>query len=151
MTSPRLAVRALILHDDRLLLVNAFAPPAPQDALWCAPGGGVERAESLNDALRREVAEETGLTITPGALSMVSQFTDVASGFHQVELFFRATIDSGTLRLADPDGLVSHARWMTQAALQVVPHKPIGLIDAAWATPGSVPVYPMDSMVRPPS
>ena len=38
--SPRLAVRGLILHEDRLLLVNAY--PGGISDLWCAPGGGVE-------------------------------------------------------------------------------------------------------------
>ena len=34
---PRLAARALILHEDRLLLVNAY--PKARLSLWCAPGG----------------------------------------------------------------------------------------------------------------
>ena len=45
MPSPRLSVRAIILRDDRLLLVNAW--PAGQGDLWCAPGGGAERGEAL--------------------------------------------------------------------------------------------------------
>ncbi|MGL5009485.1 MAG: NUDIX domain-containing protein, partial [Paracoccaceae bacterium] len=47
MASPRLAVRALILHHDALLLVNAY--PGGQSDLWCAPGGGVERGASLHE------------------------------------------------------------------------------------------------------
>jgi 8-oxo-dGTP pyrophosphatase MutT (NUDIX family) len=93
--SPRLAARAILLHEGRLLLVNAW--PGGQSDLWCAPGGGVEPGRSLPDNLRREVQEETGLTIAVGPLALVNEFHDPASGFHQVELFFRATITGGTL------------------------------------------------------
>ena len=48
-SQPRLAVRALILSDDRLLLVNAYA--GGRSDLWCAPGGGCEAGQSLPDNL----------------------------------------------------------------------------------------------------
>jgi 8-oxo-dGTP diphosphatase len=47
--SPRLAVRAVVLHEGRLLLVNAYADG--QSDLLCAPGGGVETGASLPDNL----------------------------------------------------------------------------------------------------
>jgi 8-oxo-dGTP pyrophosphatase MutT (NUDIX family) len=50
---PRLAARALILHEDRLLLVNAY--PGAHLGLWCAPGGGCEAGQSLPENLAREV------------------------------------------------------------------------------------------------
>ena len=50
---PRLAARALILHQDRLLLVNAY--PGARLGLWCAPGGGCEAGQSLPENLAREV------------------------------------------------------------------------------------------------
>lgn len=61
---PRLAVRALIVEEDRLLLVNAY--PDLRLDLWCAPGGGVEPHQSLPENLARELFEETGLTIEVG-------------------------------------------------------------------------------------
>ncbi|HID07572.1 MAG TPA: NUDIX domain-containing protein, partial [Armatimonadetes bacterium] len=63
--TPRLAVRAIILIENQLLLVNAFA--SHPDFLWCLPGGGVESGASLPDNLKREVLEETGLTVAVGA------------------------------------------------------------------------------------
>ena len=62
---PRLAVRAVLIHDGRLLMVNAY--PGQTDGLMCAPGGGVERGASLPSNLRREVYEESGLRINVGA------------------------------------------------------------------------------------
>ena len=43
--SPRLAVRAVLMHEGRLLLVNAY--PDGKSDLMCAPGGGVELGASL--------------------------------------------------------------------------------------------------------
>src|SRR5690606_16990622 len=63
-SSPRLAARALILSEDRLLVVNAY--PAGVSDLWCAPGGGVHAGTSLPDNLAREVEEETGLRVAVG-------------------------------------------------------------------------------------
>ncbi len=110
MPSPRLAVRAVIVQDARLLLVNAW-PEDKGSALWCAPGGGVERGASLPDNLRREVHEETGLQIAVGAPCLVNEFHDPAGVFHQVEVFFRCQVEAGALRddWRDPEGVV-HAR-----------------------------------------
>lgn len=133
---PRLAARALILdHLDRLLLVNAFA--GNRSDLWCAPGGGVEAGQSLHDNLRREVHEETGLDITVGDLALVNEFHDPGTGFHQVELFFRARIRSGTIDpdWQDPEKVVSRRAFFSRDQLEAgeVRFKPDSLTHAPWA------------------
>ena len=56
----RHAARAVVIDpDDRILLVR-FEFPAR--TVWATPGGGIEPGESPEDAIRRELAEETGLT-----------------------------------------------------------------------------------------
>lgn len=128
---PRLAVRAAILHQDRLLVVNAY--PGQQSDLWCLPGGGVEPGQSLPENLAREVAEETGLEITVGAPILVNEFHDPASGFHQVELVFRASLISGDdIALCDPEGIVNRFRWATKADLPSLRHKPGSLAETVW-------------------
>ncbi len=93
--TPRLAVRGLILQENRLLLVNAYR--AGISDLWCLPGGGVEPGSSLPDNLAREVHEETGLRVQVGAPVLVNEFHDPPTGFHQVEVVFRCHVTAGRL------------------------------------------------------
>jgi len=65
-TRPYLAVSAAIFRDGRVLIVRRGRPPA--HGLYTLPGGGVELGETLEEAIIREVREETGLAIAPLAL-----------------------------------------------------------------------------------
>ena len=132
MTKPRLAVRALILHQSRLLLVNAW--PEGQSDLWCAPGGGVEVGQSLPDNLKREVHEECGLQISVGAPCLVNEFHDPASRFHQVDIYFHARITGGDLSpdWVDPAGVVTRRRLVTEAELRGLSFKPDSLPELAF-------------------
>ncbi|WP_092891120.1 NUDIX domain-containing protein [Roseicitreum antarcticum] len=143
----RLAVRAVIVTDGRLLLVNAW--PGAQSDLWCAPGGGVERGTSLHENLMREVTEETGLTIAVGAPCLVNEFHDPTRGFHQVDLYFRATITSGTLSpdWRDPMGVVNRWRLAARAEMAGLRVKPDSLAEVAFGADG--PLYdPLELIVR---
>jgi len=65
-TRPYLAVSAAIFRDGQVLIVRRARPPA--HGLYTLPGGGVELGETLEQAVIREVREETGLAIAPLAL-----------------------------------------------------------------------------------
>src|SRR5947209_8597225 len=56
---PRVAVDAVLLHEDKLVLVRRGKPPFR--GRYALPGGGVEFGERLEEAVEREVLEETGL------------------------------------------------------------------------------------------
>ena len=147
-SSVRLATRAVIVHRGRLLVVNAW--PVGKSPLMCAPGGGAEAGQSLQKNLRREVHEETGLTIVVGHPCMVNEFHDPDSGFHQVEIFFRCTVDSARIEdnWADPEGIVTDRRWVTKAELATLPHKPDSLSLLAF-DPGEAPLYdPLELVTR---
>ncbi|MBO6674489.1 MAG: NUDIX hydrolase [Rhizobiales bacterium] len=146
-TGPRLAARALIVENERLLMVNAY--PGGTSDLWCAPGGGVEKHQSIPDNLKREVFEETGLTIDVGGLAGINEFHDPDSGFHQVDLFFRAAILDGKIDPAwrDPDNVVSERRFMSRLELNQSRHKPDRLADFAFGR-DSAAYDPLELLVR---
>lgn len=128
----RFAVRAVILREGRLLLVNAY--PGDQSDLWCAPGGGVEPHASMPENLVREVFEETGLTVRVGAPCLVNEFHSPASGFHQIELFFRCTVVDGTLSddWADPEAVVTRRRFVSEDEMKTIRFKPDSLAQVAF-------------------
>ncbi|MBC7675919.1 MAG: NUDIX domain-containing protein [Rhodoferax sp.] len=144
--TPRLAARALILIDNRLLLVNAYGGGISD--LWCAPGGGVHPGTSLPDNLIREVHEETGLTITVGLPALINEFHDPASGFHQVDIYFHCQIASGQLdpTWREPQGVVTDRRLFAQPDLADIRYKPDSLPNATW---GKIVLYdPLEVIVR---
>ena len=147
-TPPRLAVRAIILHEERLLLVNAW--PTGKSDLMCAPGGGVERGSSLPDNLIREVYEETGLHITVDAPCLVNEFHDPSGSFHQVDIYFHCTLLSApTLDHGweDIDAIVTDRRWVTRAEMTNLRVKPDSLAAVAWRD-ADAPIYdPLEPLI----
>lgn len=144
----RMAVRAVIVHDGKLLLVNAWAND--RSTLLCAPGGGVDPGASLPENLAREVHEETGLTIDVGAPCLVNEFHDPASGFHQVEVFFRChlrgppSIPSGW---EDPERIVSKHVWATQDEVERLMVKPDSLVRIAFLQDSALSYDPLELIV----
>jgi 8-oxo-dGTP diphosphatase len=143
---PRIAVRAIILHDDRLLLVNAWKG---RTHLWCAPGGGAQAHASLPDNLIREIHEETGLMITVGAPCLVNEFHDPSGEFHQVDIYFRCTASVTLISpdWRDPEGIVTHRRWVTRAEMAGLRVKPDSLAAVAWGDLDAVTYDPLEPIV----
>jgi 8-oxo-dGTP diphosphatase len=103
--SPQIAVGAIAIHNDELLLVRRGQDPAK--GLWSLPGGRVEHGEYLADALRRELKEETGLDVTVGDLVGIFE---VVGEPHYVILDFFAKVEPPTEPV--PAGDVDEARWV---------------------------------------
>lgn len=147
--TPRLAARAIILQNEKLLLVNAY-PVARGSDLWCAPGGGVESGQSISENLIREVFEETGLTVVVGALVLVAEFHNPENGFHQVDLFFCCEITNGVLdnTWQDPECIVSERRYFSRNELKNIRLKPDSLPEIAFGANAPVILHPLTRMAR---
>ena len=108
---PVIAVGAIIRHQDRLVLIQRDKEPAR--GYWTFPGGAVELGEPLEDAVRREVLEETGLRVELGEVATVIDHVarDEAGAvrYHYIIVDYHARAVGGALR---PGSDVSDARWM---------------------------------------
>ena len=105
MGGPQLAVGAVVVTDGALLMVQRNQEPAK--GLWTLPGGRVEHGEYIEDALRREVSEETGIDIEVDRLLGIFE---VVGDPHFVILDFLATAASQMEPRAATD--VAQARWV---------------------------------------
>ncbi len=59
-------VGGVVIADGRALLIRRGHPPLEGE--WSIPGGTLEVGETLLDAVRRELAEETGIEVRVGEL-----------------------------------------------------------------------------------
>ncbi len=80
----RIRICGLLFKDDQLLLVNHRG--LNHGDFWSPPGGGIEYSESIEDSLKREFLEETGLTITVHQFAFGCEF--IRQPLHAIELFF---------------------------------------------------------------
>ncbi len=115
-TRPYLAVSAAIFRDGKVLIVRRARAPAK--GIYTLPGGGVELGETLQQAIIREVREETALAIEPVDLVGFRQAIacDAAGRVerHFVILPFAARYLGGELALNEE---LSEADWREPSAL----------------------------------
>ena len=115
-TRPYLAVSAAIFRDGRVLIVRRAQPPA--HGLYTLPGGGVELGETLEQAVIREVREETALDIEPlklaGYRQLIARDADGKVERHFVILPFAARWISGEIALNDE---LADAKWLLPSEL----------------------------------
>jgi ADP-ribose pyrophosphatase YjhB (NUDIX family) len=108
---PYLSVSAAIFREGRVLIVRRSQPPA--NGLYTLPGGGVELGETLEQAVIREVREETSLTIEPVTLAgyrqMIARDATGRIERHFVILPFAARWIAGEVSLNEE---LAEANWL---------------------------------------
>ena len=107
---------AIILDRNRVLLVERAK--SPLKGYWSLPGGALETGEYLEEGIRREVLEETGLRIQPlGVVEVFERIMRDARGrteYHYVLIDYLCRVKGGKLQPADD---VSRAEWVARRAL----------------------------------
>ncbi len=113
---PYLAVSAAIVRDGKVLIVRRARKPALD--LYTLPGGAVEIGETLMEAVRREVREETALDIEPAGLAghreAIVRDKEGRIERHFVIMCFAARWRGGEVVLNEEH---DDARWITPAEL----------------------------------
>jgi len=120
----RRGARVLLLDDaDRILLARGHDVDQPERSWWFTIGGGVDPGESDRDAALREVREETGILLDPGALvgpvyTRSAIFDFYRQHCRQDEVLFLARVDDASGGGGDA-GTLSRDGW-TDVELDVV-------------------------------
>ncbi|MFZ4607257.1 MAG: NUDIX domain-containing protein [Caulobacter sp.] len=100
---PRVGCGAAILRNGALLLVRRLKEP--EAGFWGLPGGKTDWGETTRQTCAREIAEELGLTITPGRLLCVADTIDRGDGGHWVAPVYLVEDCVGEPVVLEPDKL----------------------------------------------
>ena len=115
----QVGVKALISQDDKYLFLRRshYFKPGPEN--WDIPGGRIAPEESLKDALRREVKEETSMNIISIDELLAAQDIFVADkDLHVVRLTYKANA-IGDVVVSDEH---SDQKWMSKQDLLAEEH-----------------------------
>jgi 8-oxo-dGTP diphosphatase len=112
---PTPGVGAVVIEDGRLLLIRrgrgAYADH------WAVPGGRQRRGETMQEAVAREVREETGLIVEVGDVVWAGDILDgeIPPTYHYTVVDFVASRIGGTLEAGDD---AAEARWVPIAEIR---------------------------------
>lgn len=114
---PLLGVGAIVFEQDRVVLVKRAGEPLK--GWWSIPGGLVETGELIEDALRRETREETGLEIDQltrfDVFERIMKDAQGRAEYHYVLVDYVCRAASGELRAGSD---VSRVEWVAVADLR---------------------------------
>lgn len=115
----RLAAYAVVVDTEGRILLSWYNGRGRGRGLpgWTLPGGGVEYDESIEDAIVREVLEETGYVVELDAPLATHSLTDVTGPrpprpYKSVRFVYAAHVVGGCLGTLEVGGTTDRATWM---------------------------------------
>ncbi|WP_249872859.1 NUDIX hydrolase [Oceanobacillus saliphilus] len=94
---------------------------------WSLPGGAVEQGETLEQAVIREVKEETSLIIEAGEIIAVNEAIFEEKGHHALFITFKAKVIEGEISIIDKDEIAA-IEWVDiERANELMPYHPNGV------------------------
>jgi len=122
---PETCVGIAVVCDGDLLLIQRGRGAGV--GAWSIPGGRVEFGETLEQAARRELLEETGLTA--GALRYLGHVERIGGGWHFVIHDFCCEVDAAQRALLRAGDDAADAAWVRFADVAQQPGLVPGLLD----------------------
>jgi 8-oxo-dGTP diphosphatase len=119
----RIAAYGLCVDPDGRVLLARAAPSLSARGRWFLPGGGVDFGEAPAEAVRRELLEESGLTVDVGPLlDVISDVRALLDGdnLHTVRIIYRVLSWSGTLT-PEVSGTTDAIEWAGPEARSTMP------------------------------
>lgn len=121
---PVVGVGGVIVRDGAVLLIRRAVEPLR--GCWSLPGGAVELGESLEDAVERELKEETNLTVRVlglvEAFDRITREPDGRTRYHYVLLDYLCESLSASPQAGSDVDAVAWARPEEFAAYELSPH-----------------------------
>ncbi len=112
---PRVRVAVVLVDEqDRILLVRHRKG---EQTYWLLPGGGLDYGESLFECARRELAEETGLTIEADRMIYVSEAIAPDGARHILNLYVMGRVTGGEIGPPPAGDVIDEIAWLPIAEL----------------------------------
>ncbi|MDP3957024.1 MAG: NUDIX domain-containing protein [bacterium] len=115
-----LTVKGIVERDGKILVLKRSVTDDHLPEVWETPGGGVDREENPEEALRREILEETGLTVAIGKPFNVFTFRKDTGEF-KVGITFLCKYESGEVKLSEEH---SEYRFIKPSEFKALPSIP---------------------------
>lgn len=130
--SHRIAAGGLIFSNEKVLLVRY--PKHQNSSFLAAPGGGLEEQENIEQAIIREVKEETGLIVKPKSVAMIEDL--ICNKFKMIKIWMTCDIIEGVIRKtqgAVDEGIIE-VGWYNKVQLENETVYPSILLEKEWDT-----------------
>jgi 8-oxo-dGTP diphosphatase len=129
----RVGAYAIVTDRSRRILLCRIAPGYPAEGRWTLPGGGVDHGEHPDEAVLRELREETGLEGTRGPVAgiwsgLIEKPMSRPGPLHWIAILYRVTAEPAALRL-EQDGSTDQCAWFTLDEVAGLDH--VDLVDGA--------------------